>query len=1187
MSRQALSGVVLFISVGILTAAASQFLEAPQFQTGLNPQAVAVGDFNGDGKPDLAVANSANNTVSILLGNGDGTFQAKNDFLTGDKPQSIAIADFDGDGKLDIAVTNSGGNTVSILFGNGNGTFQAKVDYTTGTQPQGIAVGDFNGDGKPDVVVTNAQNGTAGVLLNKGNRTFNAMASYNTGFNPYSVVVGDFNHDGILDIATANNNNNSGDMVSILLGRGDGTFNFQLQYGNGNHPVSIATGDVNGDGYLDLVVAEQSGSTVSVLLGNGNGSFKANVDYSTAPFPTGVALGDFNGDGHLDIAVTAGNGNTVSVLLGNGDGTYQSQVNWGVGDIPYAIATADLNGDGKLDLVVANSGGNNVSAVVGNGDGTFQTRLDYAAGPNPNWVATGDFNQDGNVDLAVVNSNCPSYPSCGPSTIAIVLGNGDGSFEVPSFYSTGTDTDPYSVAVADLNGDGKPDLAVTNYATGTVSIMLNSGNPLALFPSHSDVNVGSEPTSVAIADLTGGGKLDFVVSNFHDNTLSVLLGNGDGTFQKAVMYPTGKGPVSVAIGDFNNDRIPDVVVVNESDNDVGVLLGTGKGTFNPHGTYSTGTGGNPLSVQVGDFNGDGNLDLAVADFRTQQVSILLGNGNGTFQALVPYPTGANPSSVAIADFNGDGKLDLALTSTPWQGAPGNLLSLLYGNGDGTFQAPIVFGTGSEAYSAAVGDFNNDGAPDLAIANGISDTVSILLNTEGTKMSVVSSGSLSVYGDAVTFTTTVEPSSAGSGTPTGTVTVKDGATVLGSGALGAGRYSLTTSGLSTGTHSISSSYSGDSTFLPHTVTAAQIVQAAGTKSALASSSNPVGIAQSVTLAATVSSTTSGTPTGTVTFMSGAVSLGSSPLNSSGIATFSTSTLSMGTDQITASYSGDANFNSSISPILSQVVGKATTTVTLSDTSDLTLTATVASQTGASPAGTVSFMDGTSQLGTATLNINGVAALTITSLTAGPHSITASYSGGGDFDPSTSSALNVNADFGLSASAMLPASVTPGQPSTSTISVSSINGFNSSLVSLSCSVTATSSPAPTCAVGTVSVTSDNGAATLTVNTTSSSARASFVGDSPTGWFALALLIPVVVFGGISIQRDQRRKIISCMVFTLLLAGCLFQAACGGSSGSGNNGGGGGQTGTPSGTYTVTVTGKTQTGVQHSVTTMFTVQ
>ncbi len=278
--------------------------------------------------------------------------------------------------------------------------------------------------------------------------------------------------------------------------------------------------------------------------------------------------------------------------------------------------------------------------------------------------------------------------------------------------------------------------------------------------------------------------------------------------------------------------------MNETDNNASVLLGNGDGTFQAQVAYPTGVGGNPLSVVIGDFNGDNNLDLAVADFQTQQVSVLLGNGDGTFQPVKAYSTGANPSSIVIADFNGDGKPDLALTSTPLGSFPGNLVSLLLGNGDGTFGSPALFGTGSEAYSAAVGDFNGDGATDLAVANGISNTVSLLLNTQGTAMTVASSSNPSVWGQSVTFTTTVLASvSNGKAAPTGSVTVKNGTTVIGSGALVNGTFSLSTATLPVGADALSAVYSGDSNYQSRTVGLTQTVQSAGTSTALLSSANP--------------------------------------------------------------------------------------------------------------------------------------------------------------------------------------------------------------------------------------------------------------------------------------------------------------------------------------------------------------
>jgi hypothetical protein len=1092
MLRRTLSGLLFYALSGALLAHAGQFLEAPQYPTGTNPQSVAVGDFNGDGNLDLAIANSTSNTVSVLLGKGDGTFSPKVDYATGNTPQGVAVGDFNGDGHLDLAVTSSASNTISVFLGNGDGTFKAKVDYATGRQPQGVATGDFNGDGHLDLVVTNAFDGKVGVLLGKGDGTFNAEVTYITGFNPYAVVVGDFNGDGILDLAVANNNNNN--VVSVFLGKGDGTFQTQLQYTTGNTPVSIALADFNGDGHLDIAVADQQGDAVSILLGDGKGGFATHVEYPTGAFPTAVTVGDFNGDGKPDLAVSGGNGNTITVLWGTGDGTFQGQVNCGTGDIPYSVVAGDFNSDGNLDLVVANSGGNSVSVVLNNGNETFQARADYAAGPNPYSVATADFNGDGFLDLAVATSDCPVFPGCGPGSISILLGNGDGTFQGPSHYSTGTNTDPYSVAVGDFNGDKIPDLAVANYATNTVSVLLGVGD--GTFQTHVDYPVGSEPASVAVGDFNADGKLDLVVANFHSNTVSVLLGNGDGTFKSAVNYNVGHGPVSVAVADFNGDHKLDLVVVNETDNNASVLLGNGDGTFKAQVAYPTGVGGNPLSVVVGDFNGDHNLDLAVADFQTQQVSVLLGNGDGTFQPVKPYPTGANPSSIVIADFNGDGKLDLALTSTPLGSSPGNLVSVLLGNGDGTFGPPALFGAGYLSYSATVGDFNGDGALDLAVANGASNTVSVLLNTRGTAMNVLSSGNPSAFGQSVTFTTTVAASVSNGAAPTGTVTLKNGSTVIKSGALVGGKFAVSTTTLPVGSDLLSSVYSGDANYQPHTVALTQTVQLAGTSTVLISSANPSNLNQSITFTATVTSNTTGEPTGTVTWLDGKNSIGSSTVNGNGVATFPMSTLTVGTHNITAAYLGDSNFNASTSPVLSQVVqpGNTSTALTSSanpstESQSVTLTATVSSGTGTTPTGSVKFMDGTTLLGTSALNANGIAAFSTTTLSVGTHNITAVYGGDNNFGTSTSPLLSQVVQKATTSTAV-----------SSSLNPSTVNQSVTFTAKLSWSVTGTPTGTVTWLDGTnpigSSAVNGSGVATFPISTLTvgtHSITAAYLGDS----------------------------------------------------------------------------------------------
>jgi len=309
------SNVVFF---EVTTATSSIALSAPRgFDAGSGPQSVAVGDFNGDGKPDLAVVNSYSNNVSILLGNGDGTFQIHVDYPTGAQPGSVAIGDFNGDGKLDLAVVNSYSNNVSVLLGNGNGTFQPAVSYGTGsgTGPAFVAVGDFNHDGKLDLAVANSNSSNVSVLLGNGDGTFQTAVNYDVGGAPTSIAVGDFNHDGKLDLAVAVPVPGPSTYVSVLLGNGDGTFQTAVNYNAPYAPDAVAVGDFNGDGNLDLVVGNRS-SNISVFLGNGDGTFRTAVNYSAGYNPSSVAVGDFNNDGTLDLAVAnSGSSTTATVLL--------------------------------------------------------------------------------------------------------------------------------------------------------------------------------------------------------------------------------------------------------------------------------------------------------------------------------------------------------------------------------------------------------------------------------------------------------------------------------------------------------------------------------------------------------------------------------------------------------------------------------------------------------------------------------------------------------------------------------------------------------------------------------------------------------------------------------------------------------------------------------------------------------
>ena len=449
------SNVVFF---EVTTATSSIALSAPRgFDAGSGPQSVAVGDFNGDGKPDLAVVNSYSNNVSILLGNGDGTFQIHVDYPTGAQPGSVAIGDFNGDGKLDLAVVNSYSNNVSVLLGNGNGTFQPAVSYGTGS-----------------------------------------------GTGPAFVAVGDFNHDGKLDLAVANSNSSN---VSVLLGNGDGTFQTAVNYDVGGAPTSIAVGDFNHDGKLDLAVANSNSTYVSVLLGNGDGTFQTAVNYDVGGAPTSIAVGDFNHDGKLDLAVAVpvpGPSTYVSVLLGNGDGTFQTAVNYNAPYAPDAVAVGDFNGDGNLDLVVGNRS-SNISVFLGNGDGTFRTAVNYSAGYNPSSVAVGDFNNDGTLDLAVANSGSSTTvtvllqsPTVSLSNTRLTYANQVVATSSASQTVTLSNTSALALNISSIviTGTNATDFAQTH----TCGASLSPGASCTISLTFKPTQLGSRAASVTITD---------------------------------------------------------------------------------------------------------------------------------------------------------------------------------------------------------------------------------------------------------------------------------------------------------------------------------------------------------------------------------------------------------------------------------------------------------------------------------------------------------------------------------------------------------------------------------------------------------------------------------------------------------------------------------------------------------------
>jgi hypothetical protein len=746
---------------------------------GTNPSAVAVGDLRRNGRLDLVVANAGAGTVSVLLASATtpGTFDPQVPYTVGTGPMAVVVADFNGDGRLDLAVANAGSSTVSVLLGNGNGTFQTAVPYTVGASPAGIAVGDFNKDGKLDLVVANSGGTTVSVLLGNGNGTFQPKADYSVGTAPAAVAVGDFNGDSWLDLAVANSGSGS---VTVLPANplAPGTFSTasRADYGVGASPNSIVAADLNRDGHLDLATANSGTGTVSVLLGNTTtpGVFQPALSFGAGAQPRGLVTADFNEDGALDLAVANGGTNNVSVLLGNpaAPGAFLAPAAYTVGTPPAALAVADLNRDGMVDLAVADGAAGGVSVLLGSaGDpGTFQPAVNFAAGPSPASAIVADFNKDGLPDIAVANNGSNH------STLAVMLQDPahPGTFQTPVPYDAGVN--PTMMAVADLNGDGMLDLVVADLTAppGNVSVVLGRAaapgqfHPRATYSLPNGANP-SNASSVAVGDYNRDGRLDLAVADFGNDKVYVMLSdpNAPGTYPSPpVPYTVGLHPVALRAGDFDGDGNLDLAVVNFDGNSVTILMGRGNGTFQPYVTYSVGTA--PLMVAVGDLNGDGKPDLVVANGSSLSVSVLLGNGDGTFPTPVSYPVGKGPHWVAIGDLNGDGKLDLVTANTNLQT---DTVSVLLANGDGTFRPRTDYPVGHGPSSVAIADLNGDGRPDLVVSNALpppgqtgDSTVSVLFNCSDPS---ATGGALTAT--AVARTATAFALTATAPTPTGTAT----------------------------------------------------------------------------------------------------------------------------------------------------------------------------------------------------------------------------------------------------------------------------------------------------------------------------------------------------------------------------------------------------------------------------------
>ncbi|CAF3577317.1 unnamed protein product [Rotaria sp. Silwood1] len=697
---------------------------------GSNPISVAVVDFNKDNQSDIIMANYGTNDILILIGcsNEPSARQKKYYFGNGATPGSVVISDFNNDNHLDVAVTGLTLDGIVLLTGSGRGTFVEKKEFSTGnnSRPQQLCVTDLNNDNRMDIVTANLGSDSVGVLLGQGNGTFATVMTYSTGIgsSPSRLAIGDVNKDNQMDIISSNSGTDS---IGVFLGHGNGTFDAVVIYstGIGSIPNAVTVGDINNDNHLDIVTANYYSNSISILFGNSKGAFTNLLFYSIGydSGPVSMVLIDFNRDNNLDIAIASSKAGNVDVFFGYGNGLFQTQTTYstGSGSKPYFIIVADFNYDNRLDIAVTLLGNDEVVIFYEHGNGSFQLARTYYTGyaSRPVDLAAGDMNNDTKLEIVV--------SLWGTGYVAILTEYFAAKFANQTIYSTGSTPQPYSLAIGDLNNDNRSDIVVANSGTDDLAIFFGLGNGTFRSRILYSTGIDSHPRFTMIGDLNKDNHPDIITINSKHDSISVIMGYGNGTFAPQLNYSTGNSsrPSAVVIGDFNNDNRSDLLVTNVDTGDIGVFIQYDYRLFERQSVYGIVDTLEPYAVVTSDFNNDTYLDIAVGFFQRGNVGILLGHGNGSFDTMITYPQWNRSllCALAVDDVNSDGRLDIAIADCGT-----NNVIILHGHGNGSFvtSMSISTGNGSQPYTIAIADFNKDGHLDIAVANPGTNNVGILL-----------------------------------------------------------------------------------------------------------------------------------------------------------------------------------------------------------------------------------------------------------------------------------------------------------------------------------------------------------------------------------------------------------------------------------------------------------------------------
>lgn len=663
--------------------------------------------------PFLSILPDVNNSDSAILTYKQYSVYANkgamgSTFSLGQNPTQVISRDINGDGRPDLIILNSSDPSIGIMLSAGGGLYlpMTKVNPICNT-PNALEIADVNEDSRLDLTVTcgNSLTTSMQVFTGLGDGSFNSAVNILIDPNEY-IPTGLAIVDVDLDGHLDLVSTAAGSaMIFVRRGNVNGTFTAPVSYSVGGSPSVVKSLKVNNDSFVDLVVLNSGDNNATVLLNNGFGVFTPLQVYDTGAGPINMVTADFNSDGYDDIAVVNNIDSSITVLMNTTSNDFYESVNLASGVGTNAMVALDFDKDNKIDLAVTNGSDNTVSIFKGAGTGQFTAFEVVPVGTYPAALTAGDFNADTFSDLIVINN--------GVRLVQMVPNQSGVSFG----YVTQTMGGPTGGAALRLNTNGFMDMAIINATSKVIEIFEGKGN--GLFSSLTTLNTFDASTKIITADIRNNSRKDIIVNQPNFSKVRVFLSQATGGgFDLPIDYTVGTTPSAILILDINEDGKLDLIVTNSGTNNVSVLLGIGDGTFQNKIDFQVGD--SPSAISYADFNLDHRIDLVVTNKNSGSISILLGNGNGSFQTQVNYQTGMSPVAMRAVDVNHDGCVDVVTTNNG-----DSTVAVLKGRCDGSFQSALFYSAGTNPEGLASGDFNGDNFLDFAVINSSSQSVTML------------------------------------------------------------------------------------------------------------------------------------------------------------------------------------------------------------------------------------------------------------------------------------------------------------------------------------------------------------------------------------------------------------------------------------------------------------------------------